>query len=287
MQHAHKVFDEMSRREEEWLRGEDELGGSWGLVMAAKRVWGRREMGGGVTWRQQQPPRSLATTMTDEFSGCYMAATATSKVAGDDDDRFKGMKDPLKQITKPNGKYDIGNMTVAEALSGKGSRDEQLLHWTLACIQGWGHTSIWIVEVLSDGAKLTREWKPLLAKSKLTVDNDGPRLGVGTIGLYHLCVTCVAVWWSHQFCFAARSSPVVVQVLRVEDQASGWLYARHGRLRELFKPPSKMISTISTHLDDSFVEIGRFKPSSACPQVASSNVSYMDAAVKTHKGKTI
>ncbi len=48
MQHAHKVFDEMCRREEEWLRGEDELGGSWGLVMAAKRVWGRREMGGGI-----------------------------------------------------------------------------------------------------------------------------------------------------------------------------------------------------------------------------------------------
>lgn len=39
------------------------------------------------------------------------------------------------------------------------------------------------------------------------------RLGVGTIGLYHLCVTCVAVWWSHQFCFAARSRPVVVQVI--------------------------------------------------------------------------
>uniref|UniRef100_A0A0E0HS93 Uncharacterized protein n=1 Tax=Oryza nivara TaxID=4536 RepID=A0A0E0HS93_ORYNI len=48
MQHAHKVFDEMCRRVEEWLRGEDELGGSWGLVMAAKRVWGRREMGGGI-----------------------------------------------------------------------------------------------------------------------------------------------------------------------------------------------------------------------------------------------
>nr|BAD29078.1 hypothetical protein [Oryza sativa Japonica Group] len=96
MQHAHKMFDEMCRREEEWLRGEDELGGSWGLVMAAKRVWGRREMGGGI-YRSDTTGDGDATRTTWCGGGGSRAtrrATATCGSAdnGDDDATAHGAR---------------------------------------------------------------------------------------------------------------------------------------------------------------------------------------------------